>query len=373
MAAVGPVFRLKVTLWALKTKRAAKAAARILRAAAVLPLLLAVTLPAAADPGLVLPWPDAEAESRSGGEDVTFASQSPFALTNVGNGDGQAPETEGRGRLYLPPGASAAVPVPAVVILHGASGVQSVRELTYARQFAARGVAALVVDVFGARRDRATGFINRLLEITEAMFLADAYAGLQYLAGRPEIDAERIALIGFSYGGMVSIYAAFAQVAERYAPEGLRFAAHVAFYAPCIAEFEDSRATGAPLLMLYGGRDAIVDPQRCARVAAQIENGGGSVETVVYPEAVHQWDGRFSSEREIGRNLAGCRFVVDRDGTVRDKGLWLPMSSVFLRKVILGLCADSEGYLIGRNDAVRARSNRALGRFLEQALLGRGS
>jgi dienelactone hydrolase len=335
----------------------------------VLALLLAV-LPAcgaAAAPDLVLPWPDDG--GGLAGERIAFASHSPFTLSDVGDPE-EAPATEAAATLYLPPAASAAAPVPAVVILHGASGVQSVRELTYGRQFAAQGVAALVIDVFAPRRDRATGFVNRLLQITEAMFLADAYAGLEYLAARAEIDASRVALIGFSYGGMVATYAAYEQVAQRYAPQGPRFAAHVAFYAPCIAEFEDSRSTGAPLLMLYGGRDAIIDPDRCARIAAQLEAGGGAVETVVYPEAVHQWDGRFASEREIGRNLADCWFYVERDGTVRDKALWLPMSTVFYRKVILGLCADSEGYLIGRNDEVRARSNQDMGRFLERALNG---
>jgi len=326
--------------------------------------------PALAAPDLVLPWPEENAAGAPQGERVTFDSRSPFAFSDVGNGPEDAPPTEAVGRLYLPPEASATAPVPAVVILHGASGVQSVRELTYARQFAGQGVAALVIDVFAARRDRATSFINRLLEITEAMFLADAYAGLEYLAARPEVDGARVALIGFSYGGMVATYAAYEQVAERYAPGGPRFAAHVAFYAPCIAEFQDSRATGAPLLMLYGGRDAIVDPERCVRIAGQLEKGGAEVEMIAYPEAVHQWDGRFGAEREIGRNLAGCRFVVEPDGTVRDRWLWLPMSTVFYRKVILGLCAASEGYLIGRNDAVRVQSNRDMGVFLERTLAG---
>lgn len=330
--------------------------------------ILAAPAVAAAAPDLALPWPEEAAAAGLAGERVAFDSASPFAFADASNGPESAPPTEAVGTLFLPPGASAAAPVPAVVLLHGASGVQSVREITYGRQFAARGVAALVVDVFAPRRERATGFINRLLEITEAMFLADAFAALDYLATRPEVDAGRVGLVGFSYGGMVATYAAYAQVAERFAPDGRRFAAHVAFYAPCIAEFEDNRATGAPLLMLWGGRDAIIDPERCARVARQLEAGGGKVETVAYPEAVHQWDGRFAAEREIGRNIASCHFYVERDGTVRDKGLWLPMTSVFYRKVILGLCADSEGYLIGRNDAVRALSNRAMGEFLGRAL-----
>src|SRR5690606_29971620 len=85
---------------------------------------------------------------------------------------------------------------PAVVLLHGPSGVQEARDLTYARQLAAMGVAALSVDGFGPRRDMASGFIQRLLEITEAMLLADAYNGLRYLARHPGIDPDRIALVG---------------------------------------------------------------------------------------------------------------------------------------------------------------------------------
>jgi len=70
----------------------------------------------------------------------------------------------------------------------------------------------------------------------------------------------------------------------------------------------------------------------------------------------------------IGRNLAGCRFVVESSGLVRDDRLGLPIASPLLRKLALGLCAASDGYMIGRDDAVRARSNRDLGRFLARVL-----
>ena len=313
-----------------------------------------------------LPWPDTAVTGDETGRRVTFPSHSPFSLADVGGDAERDPPTAASGTLFMPSGASASAPVPAVVLLHGAAGVLDVREVTYARQFAARGVAALVIDVFAPRRERATGFINRLLNITEAMFLADAWAGLRYLAAVPGIDGRRVALIGFSYGGMVTTYAAYAQVAETYARNGEKFAGHVAFYAPCIAEFEDDRATGAPLLMLYGGRDAIVDPARCARVARELEAGGGRVETVVYRNAVHQWDGWFGGERSIGRSIAGCHFIVEPDGTVRDRQILLPMSSPLLRKVMLGLCADKEGYLIGRDDGIRARSNGEISRFLSR-------
>lgn len=327
----------------------------------------------AARPDLSPPWPQEAALTGIANRTVSFPSRSPFSLADAVAGAERSPPTTARGALFLPRGASADHPVPAVVMLHGASGVQQEREMRYGRQLAAMGVAALVVDSFGARRDRATGFIDRLLNITETMVLADAYAALRYLDARPEVDGSRVVLIGFSYGGMAATYAAFAQVAETLASGGERFAGHVAFYAPCIAEFEDGRATGAPLLMLYGGKDAIVDPARCASIAEELESGGGRVETMVYPDAVHQWDGRTVGPRMIGRNLAPCRFHVARDGTVTGS-LWpFAMSDPFNRKMILGLCADGEGYLIGRDESVRERSNADLAAFLEDVFTGPGA
>jgi hypothetical protein len=40
------------------------------------------------------------------------------------------------------------------------------------------------------------------------------------------------------------------------------------------------------------------------------------------------------------------------------------MDGPFMRKVILGLCSDSDGYLIGRDEAVRARAIGDWSRFL---------
>lgn len=315
---------------------------------------------------LDLPWPDPKIDDAMSGVEVEFPSHSPFSLSDVGRGPEDDPPTRASATLFLPKSASPSAPAPAAILMHGAAGVLDARELTYARQFSARGVAALVIDVFEPRRDLASGFINRLLNITEATFLADAWSGLRYLADRPEVDGSRVALIGFSYGGMVATYAAYSQIAETFARNGERFAGHIAFYAPCIAEFEDDRATGAPLLMLYGKRDAIIDPERCARVAAELEAGGADVEIVAYENAVHQWDGWFSRERPIGRSIAGCHFIVEPNGTVRDRHILLPMSTPLLRKVMLGLCAAEEGYLIGRDDSIRRRSNDRMGRFLSR-------
>ena len=344
------------------------------RAIAAALLFMAASLPAQAPaqtPALAHGlWPSVDGYADNRGLAVTLESASPFGLSDFGakaGGPTRVPAT-----LFLPADWKNGGRVPAVVLLHGAAGVLYQREMTYARQFAAMGVAALVIDVFGARRDRASGFIERLLEITETMMIADAYSGLRFLGRHEAVDPRRVALMGFSYGGMASVLAAYAQVAETIAPDGLRFAAHVAFYGPCLARFEDPRATGAPVLMVWGSEDALIDPDRCAEIAEDLRKGGAPVSTVAYDGAYHQWDGAWEGPFEIGRSLADCRFRVSRNGIARDRLTWLPMTDPWLRRIILGLCVAGDGYMIGRDDKVRARSNRDVGRFLATAFMRKG-
>ncbi|MFC3225863.1 dienelactone hydrolase family protein [Marinibaculum pumilum] len=332
-------------------------------------LAVVPAIPDAAALDLPERWPAVQG-SRAQGQEVRFATASPFSLAEVAAK--AAPDDEALGYFFLPDGASADAPVPAVVMLHGAGGIQGAREMTYGAQFADMGIAALVIDVFGARRDIATGFVNRLINITESAMVTDAYAALDWLDAQPEVDADRVVLIGFSYGAMSTVFAAYDQVADLFAgPGDPRFAGHIAFYGPCIARFRDARTTGAPVLFLSGGRDAIVDQDRCSEIQDDLRRGGSRVENIVYPEGMHQWDGHFGSPRMIGRNLAPCRLEVAPDFSVTDLRSTLPMANTFFRKVILGLCAGSEGYMIGRDDAVRSRSNQEIGRFLEE-VLGQG-
>ncbi len=325
-------------------------------------LLLIIGADSAMSFRIVNPWPDPASVRNVREERVTFQSSDPFAPSDIGS----APARSVSGLLFLPAGARPKHGIPAVVMLHGSAGMIHDRA-KYGPQLAAMGIAVLLVETYDSRRDLATSFIDRVLHITETMFVADAYAALHYLANRPEIDRRRVALTGFSYGGMATEYAIYAQMAEALSPDGLRFVGHVAFYAPCIARFADSRTTGAPLLMLYGADDELMRPERCEEVANDLRAGGSYVDIVAYPGAVHQWDGGMP-RGVIGRQLAGCRFLVSRGGTVRDQNTGLPMSGPFLRKIILGLCTGSRPYPIGRDDAVRAESNRDFGRFLARVL-----
>lgn len=98
--------------------------------------------------------------------------------------------------LYTPEGAGDA-PRPAVVLGHGLGAVKEMGLDAYARRFAAAGYVALAFDYrhFGA----SGGEPRQLLD--PARQLEDWAAALAYVRARPEVDADRVAIFGSSFGG----------------------------------------------------------------------------------------------------------------------------------------------------------------------------
>ena len=305
-------------------------------------------------------WPDPGSLSGPAPVAVDLQSGDPFTPADAGLGRRRIVHA----LLYLPPGASASHPVPAIVLLHGSVGNYAERGFRYGLPLASMGVAVLVAETYASRPDLGRSFIGRALHITETMYDADAYAALDLLSRRSDIDGAHIGLIGFSYGGMATMYAMQRTLADRLARPGERFAAFVSYYGPCIARFDDVRTTGAPLLMMYGGQDELIHPDRCAAVASDLRRGGSAVDIRVFADAVHQWDGEMAP-RLIGRHLADCDFRVDARGIVHDRNTGIVMTGPLTRGIILGLCTGSRPWPIGRDDAVVAQSDAALGGFLK--------
>ena len=100
------------------------------------------------------------------------------------------------------PGAGS--PVPAVVLMHGCSGVSPTHHF-WATTLRGWGYAGLVLDSFGARGVRS---VCETGGITSEQRVEDAFAALGTLATHPGIDARRVALMGFSHGGGTVLAAA---------------------------------------------------------------------------------------------------------------------------------------------------------------------
>lgn len=194
-----------------------------------------------------------------------------------------------KGFWFQAPVAQAA---PAVVLLHGCSGPYDrhgrlgSRMVEYAELFNRLGVHAMVLDSFTPRGEKeiCTSKPGTRL-ITQAHRRIDALSALEWLAARPDVDASRLGLVGWSNGGSTVLAATNGRTREvALAPHTPAFA--VAFYPGCEQELRQGYRATTRLLMLLGGADDWTPAEPCTRLARQ----SGGVEMEVYPGAHHAFD-----------------------------------------------------------------------------------
>jgi pimeloyl-ACP methyl ester carboxylesterase len=104
-----------------------------------------------------------------------------------------------QGDLYIPK--DAAGPAPAVVLCHGYTGTRSLYFPDVGRALARAGYVAFAFDYKGW--GDSGGPRSRLDPYGR---VADVRAALTYLGTRGEVDASRLALFGFSFGGSVACW-----------------------------------------------------------------------------------------------------------------------------------------------------------------------
>ncbi|WP_407541961.1 dienelactone hydrolase family protein (plasmid) [Deinococcus radiomollis] len=182
--------------------------------------------------------------------------------------------------------------VPAVVIVHGSSGIDS-RGAYYADALNKAGIATLEIDLWGAR-GLIGGAAGRPKGVPET--LPDAYGALKYLAGRPEIDPARIGILGFSWGGVVAMLTATSANTTKYLGDSLKFAGHAPFYPVCwvynkVPGYEFGALTGASVLIQAGELDTYDNPDTCPKLVANLpETARRFVSVKVYPGATHAFN-----------------------------------------------------------------------------------
>jgi hypothetical protein len=93
---------------------------------------------------------------------------------------------------------------PAFIILHGFGGNKAGQGQTVvARQLTEWGYAALRIDFRGCGESE--GERGRVICLDQ---VADTRNAVSYLASRPEVDPDRIALVGSSFGAAVAVFTA---------------------------------------------------------------------------------------------------------------------------------------------------------------------
>jgi len=124
--------------------------------------------------------------------------------------------------------------------------------------------------------------------ISPSIRARDAHDAKSYLAGRPFVDHSKIAVIGWSHGGMTTIMAAKPFSQNQHSP----FVAAIAFYPYCDTSLGD---LASPLLILIGKSDDWCPASKCTFRTSKSEVGKSKHEVTqkTYPGATHcfDWEG----------------------------------------------------------------------------------
>lgn len=199
-----------------------------------------------------------------------------------------------------------------VVALHGCGGLYkrdgktlAARYPDYIARLHALGLHVLLPDSFGSRGTPSIcsqRYAYR--DITVAARRADVLEALTWLRQRPEVDAERIVLLGWSNGATTAL----SVMEAGRAPPAPPLAAVVMFYPGC-GKMQQAEPTAKAVLMQLGGADDWTPAEPCERLARRWQAAGRDVVLDVYPGAYHDFDAdspvRLRTDVPNGRDPGG--------------------------------------------------------------------
>jgi len=129
---------------------------------------------------------------------------------------------------------------------------------------------------------------------------SDAYGALAFLARQTFVDPQRVAAVGFSQGGWVTLLVAEANSFELFVrPSNLMFRAVVAFYPLCRAV---AGRPVIPTLILIGALDEWTPAADRSQKIDAWGTDGVPIEQVVYPSVHHSF---YYPELQPGRKIFG--------------------------------------------------------------------
>ena len=205
---------------------------------------------------------------------------------------------------------------PAVILLHGAGG-----SISYWAQRFAPAVARFGVNLYAPHyfdktgTDRAT--LATILDGRHfPAWLAAVQDAIEYVASRPSVDPDRIALLGVSLGGFLAMSAATAN---------RRLRAVIELSGGIAPGFEGRFSPSMPpVLVLHGEDDTVVPVAEARKLARLLENVGAEHQVRIMPGENH-W---FSAAAQ-GQILMSCAGFLGKYllGTERTSGRELTLLS----------------------------------------------
>lgn len=171
---------------------------------------------------------------------------------------------------------------PAVMLIPTVMGVSDL-ELGFGRQLVELGYSALVADLFGRRvrpgvdRDEAFAAMNRL-KADRAALRVRLLALLDHMRGLAAVDASRVAVAGYCFGGMCAL---------DIARSGADVAAAVAFHGLFDPAGLPPRPITAKVAAFHGWDDPMVSPEAVVALGQELTEAGADWQIHAYGQTQH--------------------------------------------------------------------------------------
>lgn len=180
-------------------------------------------------------------------------------------------------RAYLakPEGAG---PHPAIIMIHEFYGLRS-EIVGKAEALAKEGYVVLAPNVF---RNGTTNWIPsaiyQVLTADTAQIDGDVEAAYQWLTAQADVQADRIAIMGFCFGGGTAL---------RYSLSNNQLAATAVFYGQPITDPVKLKALSGSVLGIFGGADGTIPLSEVEGLRQGLETAGIPNEITVYDGQPH--------------------------------------------------------------------------------------
>ncbi|WP_126452922.1 dienelactone hydrolase family protein [Sulfuriflexus mobilis] len=176
---------------------------------------------------------------------------------------------------------------PVIVLVHGSGGVSGYVD-DWAQFINKMGVAVFILDSFTGRGLYKVN--NDQSKLGRLAMVVDAYRALDLLSEHKRIDPQRIAVMGFSRGGQVTLYSSMKRF-HRLHGSNHEFSGYIAFYPSCITHYkEDQNIVDKPVRIFHGSADNYNPVVTCRTFANRLKSLGKDVVLHEYPNAHHVFD-----------------------------------------------------------------------------------
>lgn len=208
-------------------------------------------------------------------------------------------------------------PRPGVVVVHEWWGLNDYARRR-ARELAELGYAALAVDMYGDGKHtqhahEAKAWMNDAVSNAPAS-MARARAGLELLKAQAEVDPERVAAIGYCFGGKIVLDMARA---------GMDLDGVVSFHGVLAGAPAEKNKVKARVLVLNGEADTFISAEAIAGFRKEMENAGVNYRFVNYPNARHGFTSK-DADRLARENKLDLAYNAKAD-----KASWKEMQRFF--------------------------------------------